>query len=56
MLQHHYKPAPLIITKHYHFIVYLNENEHPIVLASWTLTNSEQKYTQLEKEALALIF
>jgi len=29
-VKEHYKPAPLIIAEHYHFIVYPNENEHPI--------------------------
>ena len=33
-----------------------NGEEHPVALVSRTLTRAEQNYSQLEKEALALIF
>ena len=36
--------------------VYPDGHEKPVVFASRTLPKSEQNYTQLEKEALALIF
>ncbi|KAI5731396.1 hypothetical protein M8J77_009366 [Diaphorina citri] len=34
----------------------INNNEHPIAYASRSLTSSEQNYSQLDREALAIIF
>ena len=36
--------------------VFSDESERPILFASCTLTSSEKNNTQLEKEALSLIF
>ena len=35
---------------------YQDDSEHPIAFTSWTLTPTEQKYAQVEREALALVF
>ena len=47
--------------EHMGLVLFLNIDWHmdpkePIGFASWTLSNSEEKYSQVEKEGLACVF